>query len=248
VANTGRKGGGRAGRGTPQRRSSRTWFFALLGAIIVIGIGALVYVTTHPTADPAARSAGPPLPPGSAKGYPLGNPQAPVHIVEFADYECPACANYSVVTEPDVRSRIVDSGFANVTYFDFPLPMHKNTWWASHAAACAADQGKFWEMHDRIFAGQSDWNGLVTDDPVPILEGYAKGLGLNVGTWHSCVTNRVHQRDIEASKAEAERRHVQQTPTFYVGDRVFAGSVPYDQIRGAVDSARRAVPAGAHTP
>jgi protein-disulfide isomerase len=189
----------------------------------------------------------PPLP-GSAKGFTLGDSQAPVHIVEFADYECPACANFSVVTEPDVRSRIVDSGFAYVTFYVFPLPMHRNTWWASHAAACAADQGKFWAMHDRIFAGQADWTGLVTDDPVPILEGYAKDLGLNVPTWHACVTNRVHQRDIEASKAEAERRHIEQTPTLIIGNKVLAGSVPYDQIRAAVDSARRAMPASGHTP
>jgi protein-disulfide isomerase len=62
------------------------------------------------------------------------------------------------------------------------------------------------------------------------------------------VTNRVHQRDIEASKAEAERRHIEQTPTVIIGNKVLAGSVPYDQIRAAVDSARRAVPASGHTP
>ncbi len=245
MPSTGRKHGTGA-RGPLQREPSRTWFFALLGAIVVVGSGALVYVTTRPAAVAAVRPAGPPLPPGTATGHTLGDSNAPVEIIEFADYECPACANYSVVTEPDVRSRIIDSGLARVTYYDFPLPMHKNTWWASHAAACAADQGRFWEMHDRIFAGQTEWNGLVTDDPVPIFAGYAKDLGLDVPAWRSCVMNRVHQREIEASKAEAERRHVQQTPTLIIGDKVFAGSMPYDQIRAAVDSARRAAAGSRH--
>jgi len=62
--------------------------------------------------------------------------------------------NYSVVTEPDVRKRIIDPGLARVTYYDFPLPQHKNTMVASEAAACANDQGKFWEMHDRLFQGR----------------------------------------------------------------------------------------------
>jgi protein-disulfide isomerase len=211
--------------------------------IVVIGAVALIYLGTRPahfTAVAAAPTDDSPVPAESAKGHTMGSPTAPVEIVEFADYECPACANYAVVTEPDVRSRILDSGLARVTYFDFPLPMHKNTWWAAHAAACADDQGRFWPMHDQLFAGQADWNGEVTDDPVPIFAGYAKALGLDVDRWRACVTGRVHQREIEASKALAERRRVDQTPTFFVGGKMLAGSVPYDAIRAAVDSQRQA--------
>jgi protein-disulfide isomerase len=241
MAGSGRKRSKKNGGGRPAPvDADRKRFAIILAAIVVVGIAALLYATTRPpAATPVVADTTPP-PPGSAKGYTLGRPDAPVHILEFADFECPACANYAVVTEPDVRKHIIDSGLANVTYYDFPLPMHKNTWVASRAAACANDQGKFWEMHDRLFAGQPEWNGEATDDPESVIEGYAKDLGLDVSTWRGCMKNRVHQREIAANKAEAERRHVAQTPTFIIGTQVIAGSSPYDAIRAAVDSAARA--------
>jgi protein-disulfide isomerase len=224
-------------RAVPRRKPSHRSFYAAIVLILVVGVAALAYLVGRPRAAPVSTYV-PTIPAGTAKGYSMGRPDAPVQMLEFADFECPACAHYSVVTEPDVRSHLVDAGALRVTYYDFPLPMHKNTWWASHAAACADDQGKFWEMHDRIFAGQSDWNGETTDNPVPILEGYAKALGLDVPKWRGCVDGRVHQRDIEANRAEAERRQVQQTPTFVIGNRMIAGSISYDEIKAYVDTAR----------
>ena len=170
---------------------TRGGFYAVVILIVVAGVATLASLASR-SKPVAATAVDPNLPPGEAKGYTLGRADAPVQMLEFADFECPACGNYSVVTEPDVRHRLVDSGRLRVTYYDFPLPMHKNTWWASHAAACANDQGKFWEMHDRIFAGQNEWNGEATSNPVPVFAGYAKDLGLDVGRWRACVDGRTH--------------------------------------------------------
>ena len=164
----------------------------------------------------------PNLPLAKAQGYTMGRPDAPVQILEFADFECPACGNYSVVTEPDVRKRVIDSGLARVTYFDFPLPQHKNTLVASEAAACANDQGK-------------------------LMKGYAQAIGLDVDKWRGCVESRAHQRDINANKAEGERRQVNQTPTFVIGNRMIAGALTDDQIKAYVDSARGAPKAPGNT-
>jgi protein-disulfide isomerase len=213
--------------------------------LVLLGGGLLGYLATRQKA-PVASRIDPSLPPAVAKGYVLGRPDAPVHIMEFADFECPACANYTVVTEPDVRKRIIDSGLAQVTYYDFPLPQHKNTLVASEAAACANDQGKFWEMHDRLFQGQGDWNTEATSDPAKVMKGYAKDLGLDVDRWQQCVDQRTHERDILANKAEGERHHVNETPTFVVGDRIVPGAIGFDQLRAFVDSARGA-PAGRTT-
>jgi protein-disulfide isomerase len=213
--------------------------------LVLLGGGLLGYLATRQKA-PVASRIDPNLPPAVAKGYVLGRPDAPVHIMEFADFECPACANYTVVTEPDVRKRIIDSGLAQVTYYDFPLPQHKNTLVASEAAACANDQGKFWEMHDRLFQGQGDWNTQATSDPAKVMKGYAKDLGLDVDRWQQCVDRRTHERDILANKAEGERHHVNETPTFVVGDRIVPGAIGFDQLRAFVDSARGA-PAGRTT-
>jgi protein-disulfide isomerase len=205
--------------------------------LVLAGAGLLAYLATRHAA-PKALTVDDKLPPGAAKGYVLGRPDAPVHILEFADFECPACANYTVVTEPDVRKRIIDSGLANVTYYDFPLPQHKNTLVASEAAACANDQGKFWEMHDRLFQGQPDWNGEATSNPEKVMRGFAKDVGLDADKWQQCMDQGTHMREIQANKAEGERRHVAETPTFVIGNRMVPGAITFDEIHAYVDSAR----------
>jgi protein-disulfide isomerase len=212
-------------------------FVALILVLILAGAGMLAYLASRHRAV-VATIVDPNLPPAEAKGYTMGRPDAPVQILEFADFECPACGNYSVVTEPDVRKRIIDPGLARVTYYDFPLPQHKNTMVASEAAACANDQGKFWEMHDRLFQGQTDWNTEATSDPVSVMKGYAQAIGLDVDKWRDCVESRAHQRDIDANKAEGERRQVNQTPTFVIGNRMVPGALTDDQMKAFVDSAR----------
>ncbi len=225
------RGRGRGGAANPKT------FVALVLVLILAGAGGLAYLTGRQHA-PAATIVDPNLPAAVAKGYTMGRPDAPVQILEFADFECPACGNYSVVTEPDVRKRIIEPGLARVTYYDFPLPQHKNTLSASESAACANDQGKFWEMHDRLFQGQTDWNTEATSDPVSVMQGYAKAIGLDVDKWRACVDSRTHEREILANKAEGERRQVNQTPTFVIGNRMVPGSLTDDQIKAYVDSAR----------
>jgi protein-disulfide isomerase len=225
------RGRGRTGAANPKS------FVALVLVLILAGAGGLAYLTGRQHA-PAATIVDPNLPPAVAKGYTMGRPDAPVQILEFADFECPACGNYSVVTEPDVRKRIIEPGLARVTYYDFPLPQHKNTLSASESAACANDQGKFWEMHDRLFQGQTDWNTEATSDPVSVMQGYAKAIGLDVDKWRACVDARTHEREILANKADGERRQVNQTPTFVIGNRMVPGSLTDDQIKAYVDSAR----------
>jgi protein-disulfide isomerase len=225
-------------RQSPPRSPANARFFTALALFAAVGVIAIVYVMNQPKAAPIVAAT--PVDPatlGPAKGYLLGKPDAPVEILEFADFECPACGSFAVVTEPDVRQRIVETGLASYRYFDYPLPMHKNTWFASEAAACANDQGKFWEMHDKLFQGQDQWNGEVTSNPTDILQGYAKDLGLDVSKWRQCYDAQAHLRDIQANKAEGDRRKITQTPTFVIGDRQIAGVIPYDQLKAIVDSA-----------
>jgi protein-disulfide isomerase len=230
-----------------KRQQSKKPFYAALALIALVGAGALAWVVSRPEEGP--RTADPNLPPATAEGYLLGRPDAQVQVLEFADFECPACANFAVVTEPDVRKRLVDQGIVSLRFFDYPLPMHKNTWDASHAAACANDQGKFWEMHDRIFLGQNDWNTQASRNPKGIFERYARELNLNADTFEECYDSRRHQRKIEAHKAEAERRTINQTPTFVFGSRIVPGAIGYDEFKALVDSVRATnATAGAATP
>lgn len=228
-------------RQPPARPATNARFLTALGLLVAVGVITIVYEMNQKQTPPVIQTAVDPASLGPAKGYLIGKADAPVQILEFADFECPACGNFAVVTEPDVRKRIIETGLASYRYFDFPLPMHKNTWYASEAAACANDQGRFWEMHDRLFQGQDQWNTEATSNPTSVLTGYAKDLGLDVAKWKSCYDGQAHLRDIQANKAEGERRKVSQTPTFVIGDKEIPGVIPYDQFKALVDSA--AVPA-----
>jgi protein-disulfide isomerase len=187
--------------------------------------------------------------PSQARGYVFGDTTAPVQIIEFADFECPACGQFAALTEPDVRSRLVQTKQAYVRFFDYPLPMHRNTWDASHAAACADEQGKFWQMHDTLFANQDRWNGEATSRPKSLFMGYARKLGLNEGQFEKCWDARKYQSRIASNRAEAERRQVTQTPSFIIGNKLIAGALGYDEIKKLVVDAAGSQPAtGSSTP
>lgn len=234
--------------------SNRNFFVGVIIAIVIIGGATIAYMMKHPqSGDNGAeaqaayaklqanyKNMGPPKP------YTMGNPNAPVVIEEFADFECPVCGNYAMVTEPDVRKRIVDAGLAYYKYYDFPLPMHHNTQLASNAAACADEQGKFWQMHDQLYGGQDAW-GLnpdgatqVTDNPKSVFMGYAKAIGLNTTQFEQCFDSRKYQSRVDANAAEGFRRNVNQTPTFFINGKMMPGALPYDVIKQAVDDATAA--------
>jgi protein-disulfide isomerase len=151
------------------------------------------------------------------------------------------------VTEPDVRSRIIDAGLANLTYYDFPLTQHRNTLAASNAAACADEQSKFWPMHDRLFQTQDEWNGEATDAPKAFFKRYAGEVGLDVAKWETCFDARKYQPRISANLADGLRRGVNSTPSFVIGNKMYAGMQSYDALKRIVDSLGKSAPAAAST-
>jgi protein-disulfide isomerase len=223
-----------------QRAASTRSFYIALAVIAVIGAGLIVRTAGHKSAGPRAIDVKPTA--AQAEGYLLGNANAPVQIMEFADFECPACGQFATITEPDVRKRIVDAGLASYRFFDFPLvEAHKNTLAASNAAACAADQGKFWEMHDRLYYGQPEWSGETTSNPKKVFQRYVKEIGLDGDAWEKCFDEQRHLSRILSNRAEGERRGVNATPTFVIGSKMISGGISYDQLKAYVDSAAKQV-------
>ena len=218
------------------KSSSKTPFYAAIGIVALFGVGALAYVASRPknvaTTVDAAK-----IVPGEPQGYLLGKPDAPVQVIEFADFECPACGQFATLAEPDIRKRLVDAGTISYRFYDYPLPMHKNTWAASNAAACADEQGKFWEMHDQLFNAQDQWNGQATSRPKGKFMEYAKALGLNVDQFEACFDAKKYQPRIKANEMMATKRGASQTPTFVIGDKMIGGAISFDRFKGLVDSA-----------
>jgi protein-disulfide isomerase len=217
-------------------------FYILLAVVAVAGLGAIVW-QTQSSSGAATRLVN--VEPGTAEGYLLGDPNAPVTIMEFADFECPACAAWATVQKPDVVQRLIETGQANLRFYDFPLTIHRTTNQAHNAAACAADQNRFWEMHDAIFRGQPEWAG--NSRPKRYFEQYARAIGLDVDAWDTCYESGKHMPRIAANQQEGERLGVGSTPTFIIGRRLRAGVMPYDEMKALVDSvaAERGAPAAA---
>jgi protein-disulfide isomerase len=228
-------------RGGPPRA-----FWIALGLVALIGLGALGWSTTRPSVD--VSQIDPSLPALKAEGYVLGSPTAPVEVIEFADFECPGCGQYATITEPDVRTTLVNTGKIRIRYIDFPLPMHKNTWDASLAAACANEQGKFWEMHDALFANQDRWNGEATGRPRGPIADLAKGIGLDMTKYGACMDSDRYRAKIQSHLAEAERRQIQSTPTFVFNGTAVSGALPYDKFKKYVDDATATAAATKATP
>jgi protein-disulfide isomerase len=225
-------------KATPTK--SRTPFLVVLIALIVAGGGGIWYKLDANKPVPVTLPPGTPLP--KAEGYLRGDPNAPITIMEFGDFECPSCGQFATVSEPDIRTRIVDAGLANFKFYDFPLPMHQNTMSASLSASCAADQGKFWEMHDAIFAGQYDWNTQATSNPQKLLNGYAETIGLDMKAFGECVSSQRNLARIQANKKAGEELGVSSTPTIYVGNTKIAGNMSVDNLKKLIDSLRAAAP------
>jgi protein-disulfide isomerase len=218
-------------------------FWIALGSVAVLGVVALSWSATRPKAT--ATRIDPTLPALKAEGYLLGSATAPVEIIEFADFECPGCGQFATLTEPDIRARLVNTGKIRMRYMDYPLPMHKNTWDASLAAACANEQGKFWEMHDLIFQNQDKWNGEATSRPRGPLRDLATSLNLDMTKYGSCMDTEKYRANVQANLKEAERRQVSQTPTFLIGDKLIPGAIPFDMFNKLVDAELAKNPAAA---
>ena len=159
-----------------------------------------------------------------------GNPDAKVTVVEFSDFECPYCSQHVAETQPVLDKEFVDTGEVLWVYKHFPLDIHPQAPAAAAASECAADQGKFWEMHDALFADQGKWS---VADPTPVFLDLAKELGLDSAAFETCLTGEDAANRV-ASDLSDGAAFVQGTPTFIVlfnGEgRIIPGALPPDRF------------------
>ncbi len=154
----------------------------------------------------------------------LGPKDAPVKIIEFADYECPYCQKIY----PDLKKLQTDfKGQVAFAFKDYPLPMHKHAEKAAEASRCAAEQGKYWEYHDVLFEKNA---GL---DP-PQLKDYAQKLGLDSAKFDACLDSGSQAAAIKLDKQEGEDLGLTGTPTLFINGHFFSGTTPYATLHDMV--------------
>lgn len=179
----------------------------ILGIVVGVGllIGGLWYLSGMEEADPTALEL-------KSDDWQQGPANAKLTLVEYADFECPACAAYQSVLK-DVKATFKDD--LRFVYRSFPLPMHKNAIAAALAAEAAGKQGKFWEMHDLLYAKQKEWAGKSAEDR-SLFEQYANTLGLNMDQFKSDVTSDALREKVMKEKESGEALNVRGTPTFFL--------------------------------
>lgn len=171
-----------------------------------------------------------------------GQQSAPVTIIEISDFQCPFCGRFARETYPKLDSAYVKTGKVRMVFINYPLPNHRQAWAASEAAMCAAAQGAFWPMHDRLFATQSEWNGQP--DAAQRFERLAGALKLNLDAYRACTQGDLVSPIILTDVMQASAAGVNGTPTFIInGNKVLSGAIPFEDLKREID-AQLAAPAG----
>ena len=162
-----------------------------------------------------------------ASGPSKGPADAPITIVEFSDYECPYCSR----AQDAIKQ--VFAAYPNkvrLVFKDFPLDFHENAPKASEAAHCADKQGKYWEMHDKLFANQQALGKEA-------LRGYAKAIdGLDVEAWSKCFDSGEMAKRVSQGLAQGRSAGVNGTPAFFVNGILLSGARPFSDFKRIIDS------------
>ena len=170
-----------------------------------------------------------------------GDKTAKLTLIEFSEYQWPFCARHVRETWPQIKKEYIDTGKVKYLFFDFPLEsIHKNAFKAAEASRCAGEQGKYWEMHDQLFANST---ALETVD----LFRHATTLNLDPLKFQECMDSEKNANEIRKDLMEGQKAGVKGTPSFLIGIsegddpkikilKVVRGAQPYPMFKEALDS------------
>lgn len=216
------------------KRSPLTSLPLLLGLAAVAGL-VLVWAAVSRggnTEAPTARTLTAPTgttPDGFAY---KGSPDAPVTVIEYADFQCPACAYFFRELEDDLDKQYIETGQVKLEFREFPLPQHGNAVVTAEAARCAGVQGKFWPMHDLLFSRQRQWQ---SDRNIrPRLLGYASETGVDAEAFGQCLESGQFNAAVTAAGQAAQQAGIAATPSFVIGDQTFDANAVMPAIAAAV--------------
>jgi protein-disulfide isomerase len=162
-----------------------------------------------------------------AQGETKGDENATITIIEFGDFQCPACQQFATQHKPAVELNYVESGKAKFVYYDWPIVQaHPNAFLAARASRCAADQNKYWEYHDNLFRNQVRWAPSTNAGDVFI--DYAAELGLDEDTFQSCLESDQHAELVSANMELGNQLGVGGTPTILIEHNGSLRQVAYD--------------------
>jgi len=186
----------------------------------------------------------------SIKGkHVMGAEDAPVTVVEFADYQCPFCLRFTKTTFPLLKQKYIDTGKVRWVALNLPLPFHKDARKAAQAAHCAGEQDKFWEMRELLFRNPQKLN---TEN----LPAHAETISLDITAFNECLQSDRHLSEIDQDAKDANAARLTGTPSFIIGKTasdeitgdVIIGAQPMNKFDAAITKALGQKPAAKKTP
>lgn len=171
----------------------------------------------------------------NAQGNTMGDPNAPVKIIEYADFQCPFCLRYWQETELQIINTYVTTGKVFYEYRSVGAFIGPESASAMEAAYCAGDQGKFWEYHDILY---SNWTGENAGDFSPEkLHQYALAASLDQNKFDRCLNQGSHASQVQQDVTNAKADGVQATPSFLINGKLIEGAQPFDVFQQTIDAA-----------
>ena len=233
-------------RAEVRERRQRARRRQLVGYVGVVGVGALFVAAMilYPKLAPVGEITSiTPVARPQADGTAMGDPNAPVLIELYEDFQCPACQVFTLQTEPLLVENYVLTGKARVVFRHFPFiepaPGGESTQ-AANASMCAAEQGRFWDYHDMLYTNQSGENlGAFANRR---LVAFAESLGLDMQAFNTCFDDDAYRDQIDSDEQSGLQLGVNSTPTIVVNGTIVEGDNPrlvpsYEIISQAIDAA-----------
>ena len=231
----------RAQRVLQERQAKRKRIYTLFGGAAAAALVlALVLVLVNMDSDGGAAGDPVSIPPAipaeiPREGRVLGNPDAPVKIVEYGDYQCPACGQFSRSMKPQLIQDYIAGGDVSYEYRDFAF-LGDESMQAARASICAMDQDMFWDFHNTLFNNQGNQNdgGAFAKQRLVRM---AENLDMDVDAFEDCIDGSTYRSDVTDSTQRGQAEGVRATPTFFINERMMEGVSSYDAFRQEIDAA-----------
>lgn len=206
---------------------------SIVWSIVVIILLVAVFGVFKMAKAPVSGVAGS-IPEISTTDQTRGPKDAKIVLVEYSDFQCPACGAIFPTVE-DINKEL--EGKILFVYRNFPLPQHQNAKLAAEVAESAGAQGKFWEMHSMLFENQNEWSEL--SNAREIFVKYAVTLGINIEQFTATLSSKEVKDKIEADQKGGIKANVNSTPTFYLNGKKMEGFKSYEELKELVRKAVR---------
>jgi protein-disulfide isomerase len=219
-----------------QKRRQKLATILTIGGVVILVVAVIVLVSLRNTLAPIGTIVTvAPNPRPMANGNKMGDPNAPVKIVEYSDFQCPGCLRFTKGIGPNLITEYISTGKVYFEYRSMGSWIGPESVKAAEAAYCAGDQGKFWEYHDILFA---NWTGEnVGDFTNKRLIAFAEKTGLDMTAFRSCFNNHKYSDKVQQDHNDGIQAGVKWTPFLFIDGQKYDGDMSYAAIKQAIDAA-----------